>query len=223
MIFGTDYFGFVYIWRDRKHGRYYIGSHFGALDDGYICGSKRMRTAYFAREQDFKRRILYWLPEPNRKFMLLMEQRWLNLIPINQLSKRYYNHIRDACGGGRTGYKPSEETKRKIGLANSKPHTSRRAKEAHKRHAKRMTGRMASEQTKKKMSLARMGKKWDEKRKEYYRQRKAEGKFAGWNKGGTWTAAQRAGRLKTAEAKKIVGPAGHDPASDAYKAPALTS
>ena len=32
-------YGFVYIWYDRKHHRYYIGCHWGTIDDGYICSS----------------------------------------------------------------------------------------------------------------------------------------------------------------------------------------
>lgn len=31
-----NYTGFVYIWRDRKNKMFYIGSHMGKLDDGYI-------------------------------------------------------------------------------------------------------------------------------------------------------------------------------------------
>lgn len=50
--------GFVYIWRDRKHKRYYIGSHWGTPDDGYICSSPWMRQAYKHRPLDFKRRVL---------------------------------------------------------------------------------------------------------------------------------------------------------------------
>ncbi len=28
-------YGFIYLWRDRKHNRYYLGSHWGSEDDGY--------------------------------------------------------------------------------------------------------------------------------------------------------------------------------------------
>lgn len=37
--------GFVYIWYDRKRKLYYIGSHKGNINDGYICSSNRMRNA----------------------------------------------------------------------------------------------------------------------------------------------------------------------------------
>lgn len=36
-------YGFVYIWFDRKHHRFYIGCHWGHEEDGYICSSNWMR------------------------------------------------------------------------------------------------------------------------------------------------------------------------------------
>lgn len=29
-------YGFIYLWYDRKHKRYYIGAHWGLKNDGYI-------------------------------------------------------------------------------------------------------------------------------------------------------------------------------------------
>ena len=51
-------YGFVYIWRDRKHKRYYVGSHWGTETDQYICSSSWMKNAYKRRPQDFKRRVV---------------------------------------------------------------------------------------------------------------------------------------------------------------------
>ena len=51
-------YGFVYIWRDRKHKMFYIGCHWGTEDDGYVCSSNRMRNAYNRRPNDFKRKII---------------------------------------------------------------------------------------------------------------------------------------------------------------------
>lgn len=84
-------YGFVYIWRDRKNNRYYLGSHWGTTQDRYICSSNWMRMAYKRRPQDFKRRIIKIVPT-NRQDLLAEEQRWLNLIKDEELSKRYYNH-----------------------------------------------------------------------------------------------------------------------------------
>lgn len=79
--------GFVYIWYDKKHKRYYIGSHWGSENDGYICSSNRMRNAYNRRPQDFKRRIIDRV-ETNRVDLLEAEQKWLNKVKIKE---RYYN------------------------------------------------------------------------------------------------------------------------------------
>lgn len=83
-------YGFVYIWRDRKHNRYYIGSHWGNELDSYICSSTWMRNAYNRRTNDFKRRIISRITT-NRKDLLEEEQRWLNMIKPNEKKVRYYN------------------------------------------------------------------------------------------------------------------------------------
>jgi len=83
-------YGFVYIWRDRKHNRYYVGSHWGSKEDGYICSSDWMKKAFKRRPQDFKRRILERV-ENNRGDLLATEYKWLSLIKDGELGKRYYN------------------------------------------------------------------------------------------------------------------------------------
>jgi hypothetical protein len=95
--------GFVYIWYDRKHQRYYIGSHWGLENDGYICSSNWMLKSYKKRPEDFKRRIISRI-YTNRKDLLNEEQRYLNMIKKSEiissinttyderiLNVRYYN------------------------------------------------------------------------------------------------------------------------------------
>jgi hypothetical protein len=85
----TEKYGFIYLWFDRKHKRYYIGSHWGTEDDSYICSSTWMRNAYRRRPQDFKRRIIKNAIE---KYDLYKEeQRWLDFIKKEEIGKRYYN------------------------------------------------------------------------------------------------------------------------------------
>jgi len=88
-------YGFVYLWLDRKHKRYYVGCHWGSIDDGYVCSSPWMIQAYRIRPQDFKRRILKTniLSRPE---LYEEEQRWLDLIKPNEIKPhndkpRYYN------------------------------------------------------------------------------------------------------------------------------------
>jgi hypothetical protein len=81
--------GFVYLWYDRKHKRFYLGKHWGTLSDGYICSSDWMKQAYKHRPQDFKRRILEWVDD--RKILADREEAWGLLIKKEELGKRYYN------------------------------------------------------------------------------------------------------------------------------------
>jgi hypothetical protein len=95
-------YGFVYIWRDRKHNRYYVGSHWGTEDDGYICSSNRMRKAYRRRQDDFRRRILKRI-YTSREDTFTEEQRYLDIMKIRiklgvslkasprWVENRYYN------------------------------------------------------------------------------------------------------------------------------------
>ncbi len=83
-------YGFVYVWYDLKHKRYYIGSHWGKEDDGYLCSSNWMRDAYKRRPNDFKRRILSRI-YTNRRDTFNKEQEWLNLVKPEELGIKYYN------------------------------------------------------------------------------------------------------------------------------------
>lgn len=82
--------GFVYIWFDRKHKRFYVGSHWGSTTDGYICSSTWMKNSYKRRPQDFKRRVIEHI-STTRQELYECEYKWLSLIPKEQLGKRYYN------------------------------------------------------------------------------------------------------------------------------------
>jgi hypothetical protein len=82
-------YGFVYIWYDRKHKRYYIGCRWGSIDDGYICSSPWMKRGYKTRPSDFKRRILK--TNISRNDLLEEEYKWLSKIKPEELGKRYYN------------------------------------------------------------------------------------------------------------------------------------
>jgi hypothetical protein len=86
-----DKYGFVYIWYDRTRKMFYIGSHWGREDDGYICSSNRMRDAYRRRPDDFRkrdgtpnRRILMRI-YTSRENLLAEEQYWLDMIKDEEL------------------------------------------------------------------------------------------------------------------------------------------
>ena len=90
-------YGFVYIWRDKKHKKLYIGCHWGSEDDGYICSSTLMRNNYRNRPQDFRRKILQRV-FTTRTDLLEVEYRWLQLIPELQLGVKFYNKNKHKFG-----------------------------------------------------------------------------------------------------------------------------
>ena len=111
-------YGFVYIWFDRKHHRFYIGCHWGHEEDGYICSSNWMRDSYRRRPQDFKRRILQKTTEQSE--LNLLEYNWLKKIKLEELGSRYYNLKRNSSGDwekfvrSKKGKERSSETKEKL-------------------------------------------------------------------------------------------------------------
>ena len=90
-------YGFVYIWYDKKHKRYYIGSHWGSENDGYICSSRWMRKAYRRRPNDFKRRIIARVYE-SKNALLDKEHEWMLLIKDEELGDKYYNYRKHRFG-----------------------------------------------------------------------------------------------------------------------------
>lgn len=82
-------YGFVYIWFDKKHKRYYVGCHWGNINDGYICSSRWMRRSFNHRPSDFKRRILQ--TNLGREEMYDVEQRYLDMQKPEEKRIRYYN------------------------------------------------------------------------------------------------------------------------------------
>lgn len=186
-------YGFVYIWYDRKHKRYYVGCHWGHEDDGYICSSSWMMKAYKRRPQDFTRRILK-SDIRSKVDMYLEEGRYLGMIkkeeikPINE-SPRYYNlkintdnlwhqydekvktvgeKISAAKKGNSTG-PCSEETKRKISKSNSgKVRTPEHIENLSKSLKGRVSpnkGKKMSEEQKERLRQVNLGKKQSEETK----------------------------------------------------------
>ena len=138
-------YGFVYIWRDRKHNRYYIGAHWGSEDDGYICSSTWMRNSYNKRPQDFKRRILKtYIFNKDKTF--IEEYKWLCLINQEELGKKYYNRV--------------------ITNFNSKGHDLKHSDISKEKMRQAALGKKASEETKEKMRQAKLGKIHTEETKE---------------------------------------------------------
>lgn len=116
-------YGFIYLWYDRKHKRFYLGRHWGTETDGYICSSNKMRDAYSRRPNDFKRRIVSRIYSA-KEDLVIEEQRWLDMISSKELNEKYYNKTKSATTPSTKGYNHTEETREKIRKGNiGKKHT----------------------------------------------------------------------------------------------------
>jgi hypothetical protein len=109
---------------------FYLGSHVGPEDDGYVGSSLRMRRAIKKRPEDFRRRIIQRIYDGGQIEVRKAEQRWLQLIKSEELNVRYYNLKRVAFGGDL--YK--DLTKDRLEATRKKLSASRTG---HKHHAAR--------------------------------------------------------------------------------------
>jgi hypothetical protein len=172
-------YGFIYVWYDKKRKMFYIGCHWGTVDDGYLCSSKRMRENYRYRPQDFKRRVVKKI-DTNRLDLLEEEYRWLSMIDIKDLGKKYYNNSQKYFGhwssdenkrltvGQKISASPdrsaniSKALKGKyVGVDNARygiARTDEWKKWFSENHPKPNLGKTASDETRLKMSLASKGK-----------------------------------------------------------------
>jgi len=101
------YTGYVYIWYDTKSKFFYIGGHYGKVEDFYICSNKMMKRAYNKRPETFKIKILQYT-YTDKKELREAEQKWLNMIKDSELywtpniynkTVKYYNQKKQSSGG----------------------------------------------------------------------------------------------------------------------------
>lgn len=122
--------GIVYIWRDKKTKMYYIGCHWGSINDSYICSSRWMSNAYERRPWDFKRRILNVVL--TKQEMYTKEQEWFDLIKESEIGKRYYNlNLKNDSNHWHAHNERVREIGPKIGASNTgkrRPCTEERAR-----------------------------------------------------------------------------------------------
>jgi hypothetical protein len=191
-------YGFVYIWRDRKHKRYYIGSHWGTIDDGYICSSGWMSKAYKIRPEDFKRRIISYVYS-NRVDLLNEEKYWLDMIKDEELATknttvetrkkiRYYNFTKvmknpwhsTPDGISKIGDKISKlKTGKSVPCSPEKAKAISKAKKKKFEEKKKLFGYKVTPETLEKMSQNRKGKthteEWKKQNSERMKQQWSDG------------------------------------------------
>ena len=112
------YTGYVYIWYDTKAKFFYIGGHYGKVNDSYICSNEMMKRAYKKRPETFKFKVLEYV-HSDTKALREAEQRWLNMIRDEELywtpniynkTTKYYNKKKSAVGGNGFGTNKGKST-----------------------------------------------------------------------------------------------------------------
>lgn len=109
MEYGKDYYGFVYKWVNQRNNKYYIGSHFGSTDDGYIGSGIWFRRAYEKEPENFTRTILEYLLIDDHEQLLNIEQKYLMEVCEVGNKDKCYNISRSAGGGWQLHGKTQEE------------------------------------------------------------------------------------------------------------------
>ena len=143
--------GFVYKWTDTSNNMYYIGSHKGTPDDGYIGSGKFFKRAYNKRKSFFTREILYTGEHYRELEEFILEE----LDAASEIKS--YNLKNGAIGGAtRTGMKNSQEHISKVAEGNRGKKLS---KETREKIRQSRIGTKHSDESKAKMSKSRTGNK----------------------------------------------------------------
>ena len=145
--------GFVYRWNNSINNKWYIGSHCGDCNDGYIGSGKVFLKAYKKHKDSFSREILY----SGEHFRELEE---LILITLDAASDRSSYNMKNSSIGGDTSSSFTEESRRKMSEASKKRiYSEPMPEEQREKIRKSLTGRKLSEERKAIMSEAMIGEK----------------------------------------------------------------
>jgi hypothetical protein len=152
----TQKYGFVYIWRDRKKGKFYLGCHWGTETDGYVCSSDMMRKSYRRRPEDFKRRVIERV-YTSRTDLLEAEYKWLQLIADDELDGKYYNLNKHHFGHWSTTERAAEIAAKTASKNRGRTHTEETKAKMSASNKGKNSGKVRSAESKAKMSASRKG------------------------------------------------------------------
>lgn len=145
--------GIVYRWINIENQKWYIGSHFGRLDDGYISSGKIFLAAYKKHQNKMMRQILYIGPDCRKA-----EEFYLILLDAAR-DRQSYNMKNTAFGGGVPVENLSAETRNKISEALRRRKRKPLTQEQREKISATLTGRKLPEELKQKYSEIRKGDK----------------------------------------------------------------
>ena len=103
--------GFVYRWYDASNGKFYIGSHKGSPDDGYLGGGVLFRRAYAKRHKSFIREIIYSGVNYREYEQIILDYE------DAANNESFYNLINHAWGGSPKGVIKNTSTRLKMSKA----------------------------------------------------------------------------------------------------------
>lgn len=92
------YNSFIYMWIDKTQNKYYIGSHFGKIEDGYLFGGIDIKNEYYKRPQDFERIILSYHFVEKHSQIRHIEKFYLEKYDVEN-NENFYNRTNQAYGG----------------------------------------------------------------------------------------------------------------------------
>lgn len=93
-----NYNSFIYMWIDRLKEKFYIGSHFGKIDDGYLFGGIDIKSEYRLRPNDFERVILSYHLVEKHSDIRLIEKEYLLKFDVEN-NEKFYNRTNESYGG----------------------------------------------------------------------------------------------------------------------------
>lgn len=93
-----EYNSFIYLWIDNKNNKFYIGSHFGNVNDGYLFGGIDIKSEYSIRPQDFERIILSYHLVDNHSDIRKIEKEYLIKYDVEN-NDNFYNRTNESYGG----------------------------------------------------------------------------------------------------------------------------
>jgi hypothetical protein len=95
---GEHYNSFIYRWFDRKLNKFYIGSHYGNTNDGYLFGGIDIKKEYKERPNDFEREILAYHLVSEYSEIRKIEKEYLIKYDVEN-NDMFYNRTNESYGG----------------------------------------------------------------------------------------------------------------------------
>ena len=143
--------GFVYKWINTRNGKWYIGSHKGSADDGYIGSGKAFIKSYKKHKEDFTRDILYVGLDFREVEELILET-------LDAASDRRSYNLKNSSIGGDTSMHFTEDSRRRMSEASKKrDYSTPMPQDVRDKINKSLTGRKISDDLRKKYSEMRKG------------------------------------------------------------------